>query len=615
MNEELPNNVNNNYELNSKDEEENEEYNLSEEEHEDDNNYNKQNILFCPNKYCNSIPEIYFDEHSSSIYLFCNKNKYNQKHKYYIPLKQYLNDNTIRSSSKLKDEEEKELQEINSKLPDELNQEIEDMKNRIKLQKKYLENLTNIFNSLIKNIVNDYTCLLENKLSILLLQKKIIYTFLKYHTNKNAIKNFQNLSNFMLNMPIPNNTFLNNDENNAFNKIIINHNNNNGNNSEMNNNDNNIKDEKIIVNNMKNILERIKTLSKIFNYFDNTSHNIMSINKRKNVIDVGGVNNLCVLKNGNLCFSSDFGAVNIYKYNNKINNFELVNKIIPLKNILVNYVTQLSNELLVCCSKKLIIGKLKNNDQEYEIYQIINEFENFNIVKVIELANNYLATYDRGYQISIFKQIFNNDDNQIQIEYQLVYNKINKGEQLCSLLALPLTYNKNEIQYISTSNNYSSNGNNCLRFYSSEINYKNFYTIDDINCSRYVDSVLLINNKILCVGVQDTTLSSINGIALIDINLRQVITFIESEFPTSMYKLNNDLFVIASNKATDENDSLVPQKKINFYYIDEIYGSKDCLIYISSINSGTKDFIHSLLESECTGKLIASGNVNVRAFQ
>jgi hypothetical protein len=186
-------------------------------------------------------------------------------------------------------------------------------------------------------------------------------------------------------MPIPNNTFLNNDENNAFNKIIINHNHNSGSNSEMNYHDNNIKDEKIIVNNLKNILERIKTLSKIFNYFDNTSHNIMSINKRKNVIDVGRVNNLCVLKNGNLCFSSDFGAVNIYKYNNKINNFELVNKIIPLKNILVNYVTQLSNELLVCCSKKLIIGKLKNNDSEYEIHQLIDEFDNFNIVKVIEL--------------------------------------------------------------------------------------------------------------------------------------------------------------------------------------------------------------------------------------
>ena len=609
MNEELLNNVNNNYELNSNDEEENEEYNLSEEEHEDDNNYNKQNILFCPNKYCNSIPEIYFDEHSSSIYLFCNKNKYNQKHKYYIPLKQYLNDNTIRSSSKLKDEEEKELQEINSKLPDELNQEIEDMKNKIKLQKKYLENLTNIFNSLIKKIVNDYTCLLENKLSILLLQKKIIYTFLKYHTNKNAIKNFQNLSNFMQNMPIPNNTFLNNDENNAFNKIIINHNNDNGNNSEINNHDNNIKDEKIIVNKMKNILERIKTLSKIFNYFDNTSHNIMSINKRKNVIDVGGVNNLCVLKNGNLCFSSDFGAVNIYKYNNKINNFELVNKIIPLKNILVNYVTQLSNELLVCCSKKLIIGKLKNNDSEYEIYQLIDEFDNFNIVKVIELSNNYLVTYDRGYQISIFTLIYT---NQNIIEYQLLYNKINKGEQIYSLLSLPINSKRNDIEYISTSNDFNSNGNNCIRFYSSEINYKSFDTIVDVNCSRFVDSVIMLSDKILCVGIQNSlSLTSMNGIVLININTREIVTFIEEEFPTALYKLKNDLVVIAFNKSSYDDDELIPAKKINFYYMN----NDNELVFISAINSRMKNFICSFGQLNNLDELIIVGSTVTNVFQ
>ena len=609
MNEELPNSANNNYEQNSNNEEENEEYNLSEEEHEDDNNYNKQNILFCPNKYCNSIPEIYFDEHSSSIYLFCNKNKYNQKHKYYIPLKQYLNDNTIRSSSKLKDEEEKELQEINSKLPDELNQEIEDMKNRIKLQKKYLENLTNIFNSLIKKIVNDYTCLLENKLSILLLQKKIIYTFLKYHTNKNAIKNFQNLSNFMQNMPIPNNTFLNNDENNAFNKIIINHNHNSGSNSEMNYHDNNIKDEKIIVNNLKNILERIKTLSKIFNYFDNTSHNIMSINKRKNVIDVGRVNNLCVLKNGNLCFSSDFGAVNIYKYNNKINNFELVNKIIPLKNILVNYVTQLSNELLVCCSKKLIIGKLKNNDSEYEIHQLIDEFDNFNIVKVIELSNNYLVTYDRGYQISIFTLV---NSNQNIIEYQLLYNKINKGEQIYSLLSLPPNNKRNDIEYISTSNDFNSNGNNCIRFYSSEINYKSFDAIVDVNCSRFVDSVIMLSDKILCVGIQNSlSLASMNGIVLININTREIVTFIEEEFPTALYKLKNDLVVIAFNKSSYDDDELIPAKKINFYYMN----NDNELVFISAINSRMKNFICSFGQLNNLDELIIVGSTVTNVFQ
>lgn len=609
MNEGPSNSHNFNQISNNNEEEENEEYFFSDEE--DDNNiYNKHNILFCPRTYCNSIPEIYFDENSSSVYLFCNKNKYNEKHKYYISLKKYLNDNTLSSSSKLKDEEEKELQEINSKLPDELNQEIEDIKNKIKLQKKYLESLTNIFNSLIKKIVNDYTHLLENKLRMFLLQKKIIYTFLKYHTDKNAIKNFQNLSNFMQNMPIPNNTILNNDENNAYNKNNINNNNDDYSDDE---DDEELKNkkEKINIYKMKNILERVKSLSKIFNYFENTSHNIMSINKRKTISDLSGVNNLCILKNGNLCFSSDFGLVNIYKYNKKMNNFELINKLTPFKKNFINYVAQLSNELLVCCSKKLIIGKLKNNDQEYEIYQIINEFENFNIVKVIELANNYLATYDRGYQISIFKQIFNNDDNQIQIEYQLVYNKINKGEQLCSLLALPLTYNKNDIQYISTSNNYSSNGNNCLRFYSSEINYKNFYTIDDINCSRYVDSVSLINNKILCVGVQDTTLSSINGIALIDINLRQIVSFIEDDFPTAIYKLKNDLIAIAINKSSYDDGELIPAKKINFYYIE----NENELIYINSINSHIKNFICSFGQLDNIDELIIAGNQTTIVFQ
>lgn len=601
---------NNNYEINnsSEEEEDNDEFNFS--DIVNDNNYIKQNILLCPNKNCNSIPEIFFDENSSSVYLFCNNNKNKEKHKYYIPLKKYLNDNNIMSSSKLKDEEEKELQELNRRLPDELNQEIEDIKNKIKNQKKYLENLTNIFNSLIKKIVNDYTQLLENKLSIFLLQKKIIYTFLKYHTDKNAIKNFQNLSNFIQNMPIPTKSILNNDENNAYNKNIIN------NNEDLEDNSNN-HNEKISIYNIKNILERIKDLSKVFSYFDKTSHNLMSINKGKSFPELVGVNNLCILKNGNLCFSSDFGVVNIFKYNKNLNNFEIINKLRPIKNNLINYVTQLSNELLVCCSKKLIIGKLHNNDQEFEIYQKLDEFDNFNIVKVIELSNNYLVTYDRGFQISIFKPI-NQDFNDNLIEYQLIYNKINKGEQIYSLLSLPNNkYNQNDVQYISTSNTYNSNGNNCIRFYSSENNYKNFDTIYDLNCSRFVDSLLMINDTILCVGVQDNSYhSSSNGIALVDINIRQIVTFIEEEFPTAIYKLKNDLIAIAINKSLYDSTELNPDKKINFYFIDDTNkNNNNELIFINYINSGMKNSICSFGELDNLGELIIVGNQNTNVFQ
>ena len=584
-----------NYNINNNsDEEDIEENSFSE---YDDSNYIKQNILFCPNKYCNLIPEIYFDENSSSVYLFCNKNKNKEKHKYYIPLKKYLNDNALMSSSKLKDEEEKELQGINSRLPDELNQEIEDIRNKIKLQKKYLENLTNIFNSLIQKIVNDFTHLLENKLSIIILEKKIIYTFLKYNTDQNAIKNFQNLSNFIQNMPIPNSKNLNNDENNAYNKNIINENE-----EYLNDNDNDNS------NNIKKILNRIKSLYKIFNYFENTSHNIMSINKRKTILEMTGVNNMCILKNGNLCFSSDFGVVNIYKYNKKINNFEIINKLKPLKNNIINYITQLSNELLLCCSKKLIIGKLINNDKEYEIYQNIDEFDNFIIVKVIELTNNYLVTYDRGFQISVFKPLL----NQNPIQYQLIYNKINKGEQIYSLLALPNNNNNtNNIQYISTSNTFSSNGNSCLRFYSSEINYNILDTIYDINCSRFVDSVLMINDKLLCIGVQDNSFSSLNGIALVNINTRQIVTFIEEQFPTAIYKLKNDLIVMGINKSSYDEGELIPEKKINFYYLNE----NNDLIFINSVNSCMKNYICSFGELNNLGELIIVGNQFTKVFQ
>jgi hypothetical protein len=110
-------------------------------------------------------------------------------------------------------------------------------------------------------------------------------------------------------MPMPNNTIVNNDENNAYNKNIIKENKEYENDNENSNNKNY----------MQKILDRIKTLSKIFSYFENTSHKLMSINKRKTLFEMSGVNNMCILKNGNLCFSSDFGVVNIYKYNKKIN--------------------------------------------------------------------------------------------------------------------------------------------------------------------------------------------------------------------------------------------------------------------------------------------------------
>ena len=572
---------------NSNEEEENEEIELN-----DDNEENiEKSILFCYDSFCTCIPEIYFDENSSLVYLFCNKNHKKEKHKYCLDIQKYLKSNIFSLDKKLRNFKRTKL-DLNEKIK----QDISDMKNKIAYQKKQLEKITNDFNDLIHNIIDDFTFLLQNKLRSLIFQKAIINTYINCPNDFNAIKNFKNLENYMNNISIS--KFLILDKCNK----------------ESSNNNKN-KEYKSKNPNIKDILKRANKLSNLFNYFSETTHKLMSINKTTIDNELRRINNMLMLQDGNLCFSSDFGEFVIFKLNKEIEKYEKISEITPIKNSSINYITQLSNELLVCCSKKLIIGELTEDDTKYNIIQQIDEFDNYNIVKVIELSNKYLATYDRGFQISIFTPIYNGENN--NIEYQLIFNKINKGEQLCSLLALPQKDN-NDVQYISTSNSHYSNGNGCVRFYSSKYNYKSFDAIyDDLNCSIYVNSLLMINKKILAVGIKNNNAFDLSkdGIALIDINIRQIVTFIQSEYPNAIYKLNNDLFVVACNNSKDENDTFISQKKFNFYYIDEISGSSDSLVYISSIHSGTNEFVHSFCESDYCEKLIASGNLNVKAFQ
>ena len=121
--------------------------NIKEEEPEmlDDENENfEDSILFCHDRFCTSIPEIYFDENSSLAYLFCNKNEKNEKHKYCLNIKNYLKSNILLNETKLK------KVEINkNNLDEKIKNDILDMKNKISYQKKNLEKITNDFNNLI----------------------------------------------------------------------------------------------------------------------------------------------------------------------------------------------------------------------------------------------------------------------------------------------------------------------------------------------------------------------------------------------------------------------------------------------------------------------------------
>ena len=121
-----------------------------EQEINDDNENFEDSILFCYDRFCTSIPEIYFDENSSLVYLFCNKNEKNEKHKYCLNIKQYLKSNILLSENKLK-----KIEKNKNDLSEKIKQDIIDMKNKISYQKKHLEKITNDFNDLIHKIVDD----------------------------------------------------------------------------------------------------------------------------------------------------------------------------------------------------------------------------------------------------------------------------------------------------------------------------------------------------------------------------------------------------------------------------------------------------------------------------
>lgn len=180
----------------------------------DDENQ-KESILFCNDRLCTSIPEIYFDENSSLVYLFCNKNKNNEKHKYCLKIDEYLKNNILLSETKIK-----KIKRKPNNLTEEIKKDIDEMKNKIKYQKKHLEKITNDFNNLIHNIIDDFTFLLQNKLTSLIFQNKIINTYINCPDDTNANKNFQSLTNYMNSISISNYLVLEKFENNDNSKNI-----------------------------------------------------------------------------------------------------------------------------------------------------------------------------------------------------------------------------------------------------------------------------------------------------------------------------------------------------------------------------------------------------------
>ena len=277
----------------------------------------------------------------------------------------------------------------------------------------------------------------------------------------------------------------------------------------------------------------------------------------------GEIRNLISLNNGFFISSSTDGTLKIFNsltgecilsmndpYGDQICQILKIN---IYKNV---FIDKLNNTYILLLSRHLIFIRLNTdifyNREKEDINGEDNENNNIDILQSIDNNGIYIS---QGIQLSNGNIITYNDNNELKV-YKInpqtqtyflhIYNINLKLIEFCSLLEI-----KPNIFAIS-SNEHLDNGENLLKIFDLNNNEKNdkLYKeiiIKNLNCSTGRDSLcIILKNKILAVGLQyfndnmdkNKNINLVDGIAIVDINMYQVIQIIEDFRVHSLCKIN-----------------------------------------------------------------------------
>ena len=315
---------------------------------------------------------------------------------------------------------------------------------------------------------------------------------------------------------------------------------------------------------------------------------IKSINEHKKEIM-----NMIKLRKGGFATSSWDGTVKIFDENN----FNLIQTIKEPKLNDVSYVMQLSDDSLLICSNIMRKIKLSSDNKSFTTEFIFKNYQDY-IIKVIELENKNIITCDWEFKIKVWSKkklkenLKNNNylktDMQKMLKkslainnnedlYYLINDTINNGEHLSSICKI------NENEFVSSSNSHLEKGGDNLRFYDQ--NLINYDTIKNISCSELPDSLCQLSKDILAVALQKWKDGQIRGIALININSRQICKIVQTDAITYINKLSNNL-IITGGRELNTKKSVV--KLWSLEGIEMTLLSENC--------SEQKDAITSIIE-------------------
>ena len=285
--------------------------------------------------------------------------------------------------------------------------------------------------------------------------------------------------------------------------------------------------------------------------------------------------NMVKLRNGGFATSSWDGTVKIFDENN----YGLIQTIKEPKLNDISYVTQLNDDSLLICSNIMQKIRLSNDNKSHTIEFVFNEYKDY-IIKVIELNNKNIITCDWEFKIKVWGYNGSNNNNNVSNNtitanypiksnkkvylkkggnskqtktnnanlYTLIKDSINQGEHLSSI------YRINENQFVSSSNSHLEKGKDILRFYDESL--VNFDNIKGISCSELPDSICQLNKKLLAVALQRWKEGQVRGIALININCRQIVKIIQTDAITYINLMSNGL-VITGGRELNTKRSIV----------------------------------------------------------
>ena len=222
--------------------------------------------------------------------------------------------------------------------------------------------------------------------------------------------------------------------------------------------------------------------------------------------------------------------------------------------------------------------RLANHNKHHSNEFSFNEYKDY-IIKVIELNNKNIITCDWEFKIKVWGYNCSNNNNNVSNNtttnypiksnkkiylkkggnskqtktnnanlYTLIKDSINQGEHLSSI------YRINENQFVSSSNSHLEKGKDILRFYDESL--VNFDNIKGISCSELPDSICQLNKKLLAVALQRWKEGQVRGIALININCRQIVKIIQTDAITYINLMSNGL-VITGGRELNTKRSIV----------------------------------------------------------